>query len=260
MIELPAHFGINFTPTYHTHAEGPTDPANIKLPNPFVVLITGAGKGLGWHITLAYAQAGASGLIISSRTKSDLDDLTAKIQSINPSCKVLARICDTTKNEDLVQLVKDVRQEFGRLDVAIANAGIISKYIDDASAPGGQRLPSGILEDDDFERVIDINLIGSYRVAKHFVPLLIETKDGPQSYVVITSLASHMPNSGLTTTAYNTSKIAVNRIAEHMDGDHRERDGVHAYAVHPGAVLTPQTQGHTGETWAQGNMQNLSFS
>lgn len=255
---FPPHFGVEFTTTYHTKAEGLTDPSNTKLSNPFVVLVTGAGKGLGLHISLAYARAGTSGLIICSRTSTDLESLEKQIHSINPKCEVLSQVCDTTREEDLARLAIDVQSKFGRLDVAIANAGVISKYIYDSDG-SNRRLPQGILQDPGFERVVDINLIGSYKVAKHFTPLLIATKDGPQSFVAITSLASHSTSSAYTPIAYNVTKLALNRLVEAIHVDHHERDGINAFALHPGAVVTPQTEGHTGDIWGQSKSFPSSF-
>jgi NAD(P)-dependent dehydrogenase (short-subunit alcohol dehydrogenase family) len=248
----PAHVGVNFTKRIHSKAEGPTDPSNIKLPTNFVVVVTGAGKGLGSHIALAYSKAGASGISISSRTRSDLDELTAELERINPKIKVLSNICDTTKDADVKQLADDVQRHFGRVDVVIANAGIISKYIVDAD--GRRKIPEGVVEDDDFERVIDINLTGSRRTAKYLVPLLKETSDGARTFIVVTSMASHSTDSLLVSEAYTISKIANNRMAELMHNDHYEKDGILSYAVHPGAVVTPQTQGHSndkGDVWEQ---------
>ncbi|KAF2435089.1 NAD(P)-binding protein [Tothia fuscella] len=249
----PAHYGSNFCPTTHSKAEGLTDPANNKLPANFVVVVTGAGKGLGYHIALAYAKAGASGISISSRTKKDLDDLSSQLHQINPNLEILAQTCDTTKDEEVQQLASGVQARFGRVDAVIANAGIISKYLQDEDG-SNRRLPVGAVEDDDFDRVILINLIGSQKVAKYFIPLLEATRDGPQAYVVITSMASQLPHSQFTTMAYNLSKIAVNRMAEHIHNDHNEKDGIQAFAVHPGAVLTPQTELHStekGDAWEQ---------
>ncbi|TKA36683.1 hypothetical protein B0A54_11926 [Friedmanniomyces endolithicus] len=220
MITLPEHWGVRFTPTVHTHAEGPTDPRNNKLHPNFVVVVTGAGKGLGYHIALAYAQAGAHGIVIASRTKSDL-----------------LRLDD----DDVKRLADATKAKFGRLDVVVANAGIISKYLE--GPDGKQRLPIGVVEDTDFDRVINTNFMGSYRVAKHFVPQLVETKDGPQAFVCITSLAALTSSSDLTPIAYNLSKIGNNRMVQHIHNDHK-KDGVQAFAVHPGAVLTPQTEMH----------------
>ncbi len=139
--------------------------------------MTGAGKGLGFHIALCYAKANVSGLVISSRTQSDLDALSTEIKQANPNVDVLAQLCDTTKDDEVEKLLQATRERFGRLDVCIANAGIISKYLDDGS------LPKGIDTDFDFERVIDINLLGSMRVARRFTPLLIKS-NGAKSFIV----------------------------------------------------------------------------
>jgi NAD(P)-dependent dehydrogenase (short-subunit alcohol dehydrogenase family) len=249
------HSGLTFTKRIHTKAEGPTDPSNIKFPSNYVVVVTGAGKGLGFHIAIAYAKAGASGISISSRTQSDLDELTRAIEKINPKIKVLANICDTTKDADVKKLADEVQKNFGRVDVVVANAGIISKYI--IESDGRRRIPQGVVEDDDFERVIDINLTGSRRTAKYFVPLLKQTNDGAKTFIVITSMAAHSTDSSLVSQAYVLSKIANNRMAEMMHEDHYEKDGIISYAVHPGAVVTPQTQGHSnekGDVWTQSKL------
>ena len=80
------------------------------------------------------------------------------------------------------------------------------------------------------ERVIDINLLGSVRVARHFTPLLLES-NGAKVFMVITSVAAHFAHSILTPIAYNTSKISACRLAEHMANDHGKQ-GLLAYAVH----------------------------
>lgn len=245
---LPPSFGLNFTKTLHTKTEGKTDPKNNRFDDkPFVVCVTGAGKGLGCHIALAFAQAGASGIVISSRTQSDLDTLSAELKQANPKIEILSQICDTLKDEDVKNLATKTQEKFGRLDVCIANAGIISKYLPDGS------LPKGITTDLDFERVIDINLLGTVRVARHFTPLLLSTKPGAQAFIVITSIAAHIFESSLTPIAYNISKRAACHLAEQMANDHG-KDGLLAYSVHPGAVLTPQTQNHSlekGDVWEQ---------
>ncbi|KAK1073202.1 hypothetical protein LTR74_001911 [Friedmanniomyces endolithicus] len=241
MITLPQHWGVRFTPTVHTHAEGPTDPINNKLHPNFVVVVTGAGKGLGYHIALAYAQAGAHGIVIASRTQSDLSRLEEEIKSTAPDSIVLVQTCDTQSDDDVKRLADATKARFGRLDVVVANAGIISKYLE--GPDGSKRLPIGVVEDSDFDRVINTNFMGSYRVAKHFVPQLVETTDGLQAFVCITSLAALTSSSDLTPIAYNLSKIGNNRMVQHIHNDHK-KDGVQAFAVHPGAVLTPQTEMH----------------
>jgi NAD(P)-dependent dehydrogenase (short-subunit alcohol dehydrogenase family) len=62
-------------------------------------------------------------------------------------------------------------------------------------------------------------------------------------------MACHNTASSFTPTAYNISKIACNRLVEHISNDHHSKDGIVAYALHPGAVVTPQTEGHQGKAW-----------
>lgn len=244
---LQPHVGMQFTPTIHHKPEGPTLPENNKVPKqPFVVCVTGAGKGIGYWVSLAYARADVSGIVISSRTQSDLEKLSVELKKINPNLHVLSQICDTTKDSDVAALAEATKKEFGYLDVCVANAGIISKYLPDGT------LPSGIFTDDDFNRVIDINFLGSVRTARYFVPLLLD-KRSEGAFVVITSVAAHFPASELTPIAYNTSKVAVNRLVEHLKNDYGH-EGLLAYAVHPGGVLTPQTENHSlekGDRWEQ---------
>jgi NAD(P)-dependent dehydrogenase (short-subunit alcohol dehydrogenase family) len=252
MADSLKHMGLTFTPTVHAKPEGPTDPVKNKLPENFVVVVTGAGKGLGRHISLAYAKAGAHGISISSRTKEDLDILTTDLLALNPKLQVHAQLCDTTKDTDIKKLAEEVDAKFGRVDAVIANAGIISKYLQDSDG-SNRRLPVGIIEDDDFDRVISINLLGTRLTAKYFLPLLSKTKDGPGAFVVITSAASHFGHSQMTTMAYNLSKVALNKMAEMIHNDHG-KEGILAYSVHPGTVLTPQTQLHStekGDMWEQ---------
>lgn len=281
---FPAHWAIHFTPTIHSRAEGPTDPASIALPANFVVCVTGAGKGLGYHIALAYARAGAKGIAVSSRTQSDLDRLAQEIEGLGRGMEVLVQTCDTMKDGQVEGLPGKVWERWGRCDVVVANAGVISSYV--TREDGKEYLPVGVVEDGDMERVVETNLMGTWRygrlsfftffscdrqassllrrdhrspltfppysVAKHFLPHLAATPDGPQAFIAITSVGAHMRDSAVMPFAYNLSKLGMNRMVEHIAVDHKGQ-GVQAFAVHPGAVLTPQTERHhetqMGETW-----------
>ncbi|KAH7066265.1 hypothetical protein BKA63DRAFT_426564 [Paraphoma chrysanthemicola] len=240
---LPTHTGISFTPTIHSTIPPNIDPTSVTLPSPFVVVVTGAGKGLGWHISLAYAKAGASAISISSRTSGDLDALEKEILRINDKCEVLKTVCDVQSEESVEGLEREVRDRWGRVDVVIANAGIISKYV--------EREKTSTDNNTDWTRVLNINLLGVWRISKAFMPLLEASTDGPQTLICSTSLASHGTSSAITPIAYNVSKIACNRLIEHIAADHGAQ-GIHAYALHPGAVLTPQTQAHAGPVWESG--------
>jgi NAD(P)-dependent dehydrogenase (short-subunit alcohol dehydrogenase family) len=250
----PAYYGTHFTPTTHTTVPTNIDPNKVQLPKPFVVVVTGAGKGLGYHISLAYAAAGCSGLCISSRTASDLDALEADIKTIEGKgeVEVLKSVCDVQDEDSVKEMERGVRERWGRVDVVIANAGVISRYVEreqqeeSRKENGRSNLPIGLIEDEDWARVLNINLLGTWRIAKAFMPLLLETEEGAHTLIASTSLAAHSVDSSLCPVSYNVSKCGVNRLVEHIANDH---SGIQAFALHPGAVLTPQTQGHKGAMW-----------
>ena len=224
---LPAHYGLNFTPTFHSEIPASIDPSSVILPQPFVVVVTGAGKGLGYHISLAYARAGCSGIAISSRTQADLDALETEIGKIaeekGKKVEVLKVVCDVQSSSDVENLEIEVRSRWSRVDVVVANAGVISKYIDPSLSSASQfqsNLPQGLVQDNDWARVMDINLNGVWRVSRAFVPLLSESKDGPQTLISSCSMAAHSVVSELTPVAYNMSKMAVMRLMECVANDH----------------------------------------
>lgn len=264
MAQHPPSYGTTFTPTIHRKPSGPTDPTNISLPTPFIVAIIGAGKGLGRQIALSYAKAGASGIVISSRTQADLDSLEGELKAVGKKggVEVWKKVCDVQNMKEVEEVARGTGEKFGRVDVVvsffvsfflsfllyiyiyiyiftptnppsqIANAGIISPYITPTSQETS-RLPIGLIEDIEFERILNTNLLGSWRVAHTFLPLLLSSKDGMQACILITSIASHLSHSSLTPVSYNLSKMGMNRLVEHIHRDHGERDGVQAFAVHP---------------------------
>jgi hypothetical protein len=95
--------------------------------------------------------------------------------------------------------------------------------------------------------VLDTNLAGSRRVARRCLPLLEESADDPLSLVLITSVAARSASSAFTPAAYKVSKLAAG-------------EGAVAFVLHPGAVLMPQTEGHTMEFWGKSECFSLSLS
>ena len=230
---LPAHYGLNLTPTFHSQIPANIHPSTVTLPQPFIAVITGAGKGLGYHITLAYARAGCSGLAISSRTQDDLDALERAISRISVDTgkriDVLKVVADVCSDADVARLEAQVRARWERVDVVIANAGVMSSYVtpsptspttSSSSSASSSNLPQGLVQDADWARVLDINLNGVWRVTRAFLPLLEETKDGAQTVIASCSMAAHSVVSELTPVAYNLGKMGVMRLMECVANDH----------------------------------------
>ena len=234
---LPVHYGLTLTPTFHSQIPPNLNPSLVTLPHPFTVVITGAGKGLGYNIALAYARARCTGLAISSRTESDLDLLEAAINAIavetGRRIEVLKVVADVRSDDDVVRLEAQVRAGWGRVDVVIANAGVMSSYISPSpsqspsSSSSLSNLPQGLVQDADWPRVLDTNLNGVWRVTRAFLPLLEETKDGAQTVIASCSMAAHSVVSELTPVAYNLGKMGVMRLMECVANDHG-KSGVQA--------------------------------
>lgn len=111
-------------------------------------LITGASSGIGRASALAFAAKGAS-VVLAARRQEELDSLVAEIEA--GGGKATAIKTDVSKAKDVEQMVAHAIDTFGRLDYAVNNAGIegqIANIVD--------------LEEDDWDRVLDINLKGNY--------------------------------------------------------------------------------------------------
>ncbi|MCJ1402091.1 hypothetical protein MMC11_005310 [Xylographa trunciseda] len=216
--------GVGFTATTRSEVTALTDPTKTRLPSPFVVLVTGAGKGIGKEIAFSYAKAHASGIVICARTESDLTAAKAHIATLSPSTKCLTAACDITSEDSVRSLFTLVKDTFGRLDVLVNNAGTIGE----ASKTIIAHSPK------DFQLLTDINVVGTFTVSHYFLPLLLSSEGGAKTVVNITSIASHMSRGAC---AYSMSKVAVNKFTEFLEGQYG-KEGLLAYAVHPGGVVT----------------------
>lgn len=234
----PKHHGVSFATPLHTEPEGPTDPAQVKLPEPYVVAVLGGSRGIGAGIALAYAKAGATGFLLGARKETSLHDTAKAILAVRPNAKIVCQSVDVTKADEVKAAADATETAFGRLDVCVVNAGITGSLIKDP-ATGKLRFPNGVAEPDSYEflQVLSTNFTGVYLSAKHFVPLLENTKDGAQAFISINSNAVHMTSSAFLPMSYSLSKFAAARVVEMVHEAHSPQ-GVLAYSVHPGGVKT----------------------
>lgn len=155
-----------------------------------IAVVTGAGRGIGEGIALAFAEEGAN-LVLAARTREQLDRVAAKVKSKNR--EALAVECDVSSPAAVEALAKAAGEKFGRVDILVNNAGVSKR--------------SKLLEYDDetwFE-VIRINLFGVYLCTKAFLPLIQQTGSG--RIINVASVAGKIPvpfNS-----AYSASKHGV---------------------------------------------------
>ncbi len=181
-------------------------------------IITGAGKGIGRSAALALAKEGVSlGLI--ARTKADLERVAEEARA--EGVKVSIATADVSVNDEVVSAIEHVTNELGSVDILINNAGI---------AKFGGFLE---LEIKEWERIIQVNLLGMYYVTRAVLPKMIEQKSG--DIINVSSTAGE--KGGAITSAYSASKFGVLGLTESLAMEARKHD-IRVSALTPSTVVT----------------------
>ena len=181
-------------------------------------LITGAGKGIGKAIALALAKEGVN-IILVARTQEEIDSVAAKVRSLR--VKALAITADVADINSVNTAVNKALAEFGTIDILINNAGIAAfgKFLE--------------LEPTDWERIIQVNLMGTYYVTRAVLPNMIERQTG--DIINISSTAGLSGNA--LTSAYSASKFAVLGLTESLMQEVRKHN-IRVTALTPSTVAT----------------------
>jgi NAD(P)-dependent dehydrogenase (short-subunit alcohol dehydrogenase family) len=188
-----------------------------------VALVTGGGAagdgiGNGRAAAILIARAGAK-VVVADR---DLKLARRTVEMIESGGgEAIAVEVDVTRASDCAALVKTALERFGRLDVLDNNVGI------------GSRGSVVDLPEEDWRRVMQVNVETMFLVAKHAIPAMKRTGGG--AIVNVSSISALRPR-GLT--AYTTSKGAVIALTRAMAVDHG-REGIRVNCVAPGPVYTP---------------------
>lgn len=181
-------------------------------------LITGAGKGIGKAIALALAKEGVN-VILIARTQDEIDSVAAKVRSLR--VKALAITADVADINSVNAAVEKALAEFGTIDILINNAGIAAfgKFLE--------------LEPTDWERIIQVNLMGTYYVTRAVLPNMIERQTG--DIINISSTAGLSGNA--LTSAYSASKFAVLGLTDSLMQEVRKHN-IRVTALTPSTVAT----------------------
>ncbi len=187
-----------------------------------VALVTGSASGIGAACALRFAAEGASVAGVDLQKP-----VGGSWQQVEQSAsKALFRDGVDVRDEAAIeQAVAAVLEAFGRIDVLVNAAGV---------AAGGGRAHEVARED--WERVVDINLKGSYLVAKHVLPAMIAQRSG--SVIHLASVEGLEGMSGAL--AYNASKGGVVLMTKNMALDYAQ-DGIRVNCLCPGLIETPLT-------------------
>lgn len=128
---------------------------------------------------------------------------------------------DVTLTSDVENLAKAIRDDQGRLDVIVNNAGFLGE--------AGWKL---ITESnpEDFKKTFDVNVFGVYLVTRTLISLLLATESGAGAVIAISSMSSHFASYSI---SMSMGKLAMKRFIEFLDNEYKDQ-GLVAYALHPG--------------------------
>ena len=178
-----------------------------------VAIVTGAGRGIGRGIALAFAEAGAH-LVCAARSIDQIEDTAEKVRALDR--RALAQPCDVMKSEDLKSLVAAALAEFGRIDLLVNNAG---------GWPPRDALRSS---EKFFEGALRFNLTQAFLLTQLCVPEMVKGSGGG-AVVNISSRAGGMVQTGFT--AYGTAKMALNFLTKNLAAEFAPKVRVNAIAV-----------------------------
>ena len=181
-------------------------------------LITGAGKGIGKAIAIALANEGVN-VILVSRTQADVDQLAKETAALG--VKSLALSADVSDINSINSAVEKAFAEFKTIDILINNAGI---------AAFGNFME---LEPAAWEKIIQVNLMGTYYTTRAILPNMIERKTG--DIINISSTAGL--NGNALTSAYSASKFAVLGLTDSLMQEVRKHN-IRVTALTPSTVAT----------------------
>ncbi len=198
------------------------------MSNPFSLegknaWITGASYGIGFNIAKAFVAAGLKTIVFNDINQDLVNRGLAAYKEAGIE-NVKGYVCDVTNEVAVKALVETIHAEVGQIDILVNNAGII------------RRIPMHEMTRQQFQSVIDIDLVGPYIVSSAVLPEMIERREGK-----IINMCSMMSELGReTVSAYAAAKGGLKMLTRNICAEYGAYN-IQCNAIGPGYIATPQT-------------------
>ena len=187
-----------------------------------VALITGGARGIGKAVAIAYARAGAK-LALCARTATELEQSVSELRALKTEAE--GWICDVSLEEPVKQFVAGAHEKFGRIDVLVNNAGVMTRPV-----------PMTELDVRKWDYTMAVNLRGPFLVTQAVLPVMIKQKSG--SIINVSSMIGRGAYANFI--AYATSKWGLEGFTQTLAVEARSSN-IRVNSVEPGYVATKLT-------------------
>ncbi len=185
--------------------------------------VTGAAYGIGFAIAKAFVEAGADNVIFNTSNEASMQKGLEAYKEAGIT-NVHGYVCDVTDEKAVAALVDRIHREIGQIDILVNNAGII------------KRIPMHEMKREEFQRVIDVDLVAPYICAAAVVPEMMERREG--KIINICSMMSELGRE--TVSAYAAAKGGLKMLTRNICSEYGEYN-IQCNAIGPGYIATPQT-------------------
>lgn len=186
-----------------------------------VAFVTGAAHGIGYYMAKALANAGAK-IAFNSSNEESMKKGFADYEK--DGIKAHGYVCDVTDEAAVKETVLKIEKEVGSIDILVNNAGII------------KRIPMTETTVDEFKRVVDVDLVAPFIVAKAVIPSMI--KRGGGKIINVCSMMSELGRE--TVSAYAAAKGGLKMLTKNIASEYGEYN-IQCNGIGPGYIATSQT-------------------
>lgn len=185
-----------------------------------VAIVTGAGAGMGRETSILFAKEGARVALFDINEEDGLN-VIEEIRAIGGIAKFWK--VDVSNEENVKQAINEVKQDCGKIDILINNAGIT-----------GVDKKTHELTNDEWDQVFNVDVKGVFYCSKYVIPHMLENKGG--SIVNLSSIYGTLGSHELT--PYHAAKGAVYAMTK-QDAISYAKDNIRVNSIHPGTIMTP---------------------